>query len=110
MTELISYPLPSEVFVLNQHIAVAAVEAAPADGVIYRTKVALEYDAKMYIFNVKIMNRETANGIENIDAANKVNAGNVYDLSGRLVRKNATSVKGLANGVYLLNGKKYIVK
>ena len=83
---------------------------APADGVIYRTKVALEYDAKLYIFNVKIMNRETANGIENIDAANKVNAGNVYDLSGRLVRKNATSVKGLANGVYLLNGKKYIVK
>ncbi len=83
---------------------------APADGVIYRTKVALEYDAKMYIFNVKIMNRETATGIENIDAANKVNAGNVYDLSGRLVRKNATSVKGLANGVYLLNGKKYIVK
>lgn len=83
---------------------------APADGVIYSTKVALEYDAKLYIFNVKIMNRETATGIENIDAANKVNAGNVYDLSGRLVRKNATSVKGLANGVYLLNGKKYIVK
>lgn len=83
---------------------------APADGVIYSTKVALEYDSKLYIFNVKIMNRETANGIENIDAANKVNAGNVYDLSGRLVRKNATSVKGLANGVYLLNGKKYIVK
>lgn len=83
---------------------------ALADGVIYTTKVAIEYDAKRYIFNVKIMNEATATGIENINSANKVNAGNVYDLSGRIVRKNATSVKGLSNGVYLLNGKKYIVK
>ena len=82
---------------------------APADGVVYRTKMAIEYDAKHYIFNISLMNQATATGIEKVEATT-TKAGNVYDLTGRIVRKSATGVNGLANGIYILNGKKYIVK
>ena len=34
----------------------------------------------------------------------------VYSIDGMLVRKNATSLNGLAKGVYVVNGKKYIAK
>lgn len=51
-------------------------------------------------------------GIDAIDAELNGNAvnGNIYNLSGQLVRRNATSLEGLAKGVYIHNGKKYIVK
>jgi len=35
---------------------------------------------------------------------------NIYDAKGRLVRSNATSVEGLAPGIYISNGRKFIVK
>jgi hypothetical protein len=82
---------------------------APADGVVYKTKMAIEYDAKHYIYNISLMNQATATGIEKVEATT-TKAGNVYDLTGRIVRKSATGVNGLANGIYILNGKKYIVK
>ena len=37
-------------------------------------------------------------------------AGNVYNLMGTLVRKNATSVEGLPQGIYIFKGKKVVVK
>ena len=36
--------------------------------------------------------------------------GNIYNLNGQLVRKNATNVEGLAKGIYIVNGKKVSVK
>jgi len=81
----------------------------PADGVVYKTKLAVEYDAKQYIYNISLMNAGTATGIEKVETST-AKAGNVYDLTGRIVRKSATNVNGLANGIYILNGKKYIVK
>jgi hypothetical protein len=81
----------------------------PAEGQVINTKFAIEYDAKIYEFKIRIMNEETFTGIEQIESS-KVSNGNVYDMTGRLVRKNTTSVNGLANGIYILNGKKYIVK
>ena len=47
-------------------------------------------------------------GLE-MDAANKQNA-NIYNLNGQLVRSNAVTTEGLAKGVYIQNGKKFIVK
>ena len=35
---------------------------------------------------------------------------NIYDLKGRLVKENATSTDGLKKGIYLMNGKKILVK
>ena len=43
---------------------------------------------------------------------NVAKSGDVYDLNGRLVKKNATlnDVKGLGRGIYILNGVKVMVK
>lgn len=46
--------------------------------------------------------------INNADKAKKDN--NIYNIAGRLVRKNATSATGLAKGMYIMNGKKFIVR
>ncbi len=50
------------------------------------------------------------NGIGAIDAETKTATGNVYNLNGQLVRRNAASLDGLAHGVYVVNGKKVVVK
>ena len=50
------------------------------------------------------------------DAIDFVTAGNleaptgIYSLSGVLVRRGATTLDGLPKGVYVANGKKYMVK
>ncbi len=38
------------------------------------------------------------------------NPTNIYSINGQLVRSNATSTQGLAKGIYIANGKKFIVK
>lgn len=53
---------------------------------------------------------DTPTGIKSIETADAAKAGNVYSLDGKLVRSHATSVEGLAKGVYVINGKKYVVK
>lgn len=35
---------------------------------------------------------------------------NVYSLSGQIIRRNAISLQGLTRGIYIVNGKKYLVK
>ena len=44
--------------------------------------------------------------------ADSTKSANPYDLSGRLIAKNATAdnLKGLSKGIYILNNKKYTVK
>lgn len=54
---------------------------------------------------------ETGSGIAGIAAEKKI--VNVYDLAGRVVRHNidsANAVNGLAKGIYIVNGKKVLVK
>jgi len=52
---------------------------------------------------------DPSTGVNEITAA-KAQNGNVYSIDGRLVRKNATSLEGLASGMYIFNGQKYLVK
>lgn len=64
--------------------------------------------AKAMFFSIRGNSGETT-GIEDV----KTLAGktfDVYSIDGMLVRKNATSLSGLAKGVYVVNGKKYIAK
>lgn len=64
--------------------------------------------AKAMFFSIRGNSGETT-GIEDV----KTLAGktfDVYSIDGMLVRKNATSLSGLARGVYVVNGKKYIAK
>ena len=35
---------------------------------------------------------------------------NIYNTNGQLVRKNITSTEGLAKGIYIMNGKKVLIK
>ncbi len=51
-----------------------------------------------------------ATGIGDIVAKPNAISGNIYNLNGQLVRRNATSLEGLASGIYVAGGKKYVVK
>ena len=46
--------------------------------------------------------------IRDINLAGK--SHNVYAVDGRLLRKNATTLKGLPAGVYVVDGKKIVIK
>ena len=53
--------------------------------------------------------KEVSLGINDMHS-NAVNENDIYDLRGRLVRKNATSTIGLPEGIYIRGGKKIFVK
>lgn len=50
-----------------------------------------------------------ATAIEGIEAAQQHDA-NIYNLNGQLVRQGATSTEGLPSGLYIVGGKKVVVK
>lgn len=50
-----------------------------------------------------------ATGIANIEQ-NQADIYDIYNLQGQMIRKNATSLNGLAKGIYIVNGKKVMVK
>jgi len=53
----------------------------------------------------------TTSDIENAETdANVVFPADVYDLSGKFVRKNAKSLEGFPVGIYVVNGKKIAVQ
>lgn len=50
-----------------------------------------------------------ATAIDGIEAAQQHSA-NIYNLNGQLVRQGATSTEGLPSGIYIVGGKKLVVK
>ena len=44
------------------------------------------------------------------EVLNGTDKADIYDLSGRMVKKGATTTDGLMKGVYLVNGKKVVLK
>ncbi len=52
---------------------------------------------------------EFETGITDVNNSVKV-TGDIYTLNGVKVRANATSLNGLEKGIYIMNGKKYVVK
>ena len=65
-----------------------------------------EVAAKAITFDIE----GTATGIKDIHAVDAAKAGNVYSIDGKLVKANAATTEGLSKGVYVINGKKYVVK
>ena len=55
---------------------------------------------------------DTTTPVENVEIVtpDQVVNGNIYNLNGQLVKENATSLDGLSKGIYIMNGKKFIVK
>ena len=64
------------------------------------TKLAISQSGWYYIYNVTL-SADGASGIKDIQLEQKTNA--IYDLMGRKVSK-------MDKGIYIVNGKKYIVK
>lgn len=70
-------------------------------------------NAKSYTFYIDGIDATgyEVTGIEGISADSTLpDHFNIYNVSGQLVRQNATSFDGLAKGIYIVGGKKYIVK
>lgn len=68
-------------------------------------------NVSIYINGVEAGGSETTGIAEAIIApAENAIRGNIYTLSGQLVRQNATTTEGLAKGIYVSNGKKFVVK
>lgn len=44
------------------------------------------------------------------EADQQIAVGHIYGMDGRLVRSNATTTEGLPKGMYIMNGKKVVVK
>lgn len=76
------------------------------------------FDEEGNVLNVKMLvtfsdaSAEDATGIHEIDNNGnivRIPTGNIYNMSGQLIRSNS-SIEGLPKGIYIMNGKKYIVK
>lgn len=75
----------------------------------FRAYIALPAAASVSAYRV-LVNNGVETSIFNINAnGNATVADGVYSIDGRLVKK-GTSTVGLAKGVYVVNGKKYVVK
>jgi hypothetical protein len=73
------------------------------------------YRVKFYKTNIygKATDNTDPTGIEDVvsENSNKVATdNNVYSLTGQIVRQGTTSLDGLAEGIYIVNGKKVLKK
>ena len=73
--------------------------------VVFADKMATAYEFPNTEFEVMVGNKT---GIHEVTRSQE--PANIYTLQGLLVRTQATSLKGLQPGVYIMNGKKYVVK
>lgn len=53
---------------------------------------------------------DATTGIKDITLDDDNKPANIYNVNGMIVRKNATDVKGLPQGVYIFKNKKYVIK
>lgn len=69
---------------------------------------------KSYAFepwkSFKTIVEDGGTGINDIKDSATTKPFDVYDMSGRKVLTHVTSLDGLSNGVYIINGKKMIIK
>lgn len=67
----------------------------------------------IHIMNINVYTSDNLpDAIEKVED-NSANYANVFSIDGRMVRKNAnvgTALNGLQKGIYIMNGKKYLVK
>lgn len=66
-----------------------------------------------YIYYIDIYTTEELgeyDAISEVSSADTSKLGNVYSLDGRLVKRHAANADGLSKGIYILNGKKILVK
>lgn len=72
----------------------------------------IDNNASVKEFSIGLFSDNDTTPIEMIknEELNSGMAGNVYSMSGVLMKANATDLDNLPKGIYIVNGKKYIVK
>ena len=98
--------VPKGAYVLRKNVVYHLVSDMTMKG--FRAYFVEEDGNQAKIVNWTLDGGETT-GIDEV-VVNMENPADVYQLDGRLVRSNATSLEGLSKGVYIVNGKKIIVK
>lgn len=72
------------------------------------------YKVKFYQTNLygQVNNNDVPSGITHLQADEESTwkSNSVYSLSGQIIRQGTTSTEGLPNGIYIVNGKKVVVK
>lgn len=59
---------------------------------------------------VFLVDDEETTAIEGLNSERTTTVGNIYNLNGQLVRKNADNMNGLRKGIYIVGGKRITVK
>lgn len=75
------------------------------NGTIYLNGYTLTYDT---LTGNSPLNEEA--GVTSISTDDPSAPGNIYNVYGQIVKANATDFEGLASGVYIKNGKKFLIK
>ena len=57
-----------------------------------------------------VIDNAVAEGKEKNEPAKIQHLNVVYNIKGQVIRSNSSSVEGLPKGLYIVNGKKYMVK
>lgn len=79
-------------------------------GWIQTGKSELAAGVKFFINGVEEGEVTAIEGIENSMEVSKKRNSNIYNLNGQLVRSNSVSAEGLDKGIYIIGGKKVVVK
>ena len=69
-------------------------------------------NAKAHELSLSLFDDSSTTPIETVkvDDLNRDTSGKVYSISGVLVKNNAADLNNLSKGIYIVNGKKYVVK
>jgi hypothetical protein len=66
-------------------------------------------NVRLYYFGQNVSDETLGVKTINTNAPFSTNRFNVYGIDGRLVRRNASNLSGLTPGLYIVNGKKFVV-
>ena len=75
------------------------------------TSTKSESEAKKFVVAINgVISMDETTGIDGIHTVEGGSFHHVYDLTGKLVAKNAKTLDGLSKGIYIVDGKKRVVK
>lgn len=98
-------PIEENDMVVGAYFVTSSSEEVTDDSELPTLNLAIIFGEKMYAINVKLVTANTyETGVKSVNAST-VSDGKVYDLSGRSMNKSK-----LNKGIYIINGKKHVVK
>lgn len=81
----------------------------PADAGSKAVDVLVTTTSGCHIYTIMV-GEEVSTGISNMNDNATILNGNVYSINGTMVRKAGDSLEGLAKGIYVIGGKKVVIK